>query len=109
VVQWPAAHSGAAAPQAAQPQQGAASEDGDVYPIKLERTITCRTYLKRLHITGNMAEMLLPKFGAASRSDTNHLQDHDYRMLFQQTINLLDTEGFGGRLLPECCRAVAHG
>jgi hypothetical protein len=113
VVQWPAAAADADTapqpqpqPQAAEQPAGQGDADTDLYPIKLERMINCRTYLKRMHITGRMAELLLPRFEAASRSDTNHLQDHDYRILFKQTINLVDAEGFGGRLLLECCRVL---
>jgi hypothetical protein len=87
----PASSSEAAPPKARAPrqrqpvQQPPADSDGERvvdYPVRLERKITCRTYLKRLHVTHNMCDMLLP-FQGSAKTEPGAVHSQEYTLLFK--------------------------
>jgi hypothetical protein len=83
------------------------------YPVRLERKITCKTYLKRLHVTNRMAEMLLPSQEELT-GKSGLANSQEYMLLFKVPVNIVDEEGYLWKvgcavLRPpwECCRARA--
>ncbi len=68
--------------------------------MHLERKISCKTYLKRLHVTNRMAELLLPEQSAAAVAP-GALSQH-YTLLFKTPIMLVDHGGQGGRACLSC-------
>jgi hypothetical protein len=73
------------------------------YPVRLERKITCKTYLKRLHVTNRMAELLLPPQEELTGKPSLH-NTQEYTLLFKVPVSIVDAEGFlwKVRALPRC-------
>ena len=75
------------------------SEDGDDvapigadYPVAYSRAVSCNTYLKRLHITNRMADVLLPQHPGVAPGVVK-ASSQVYTQLFQEHITLIDPQG----------------
>jgi hypothetical protein len=84
------------------------SDDGDDvapigadYPVAYSRAVSCNTYLKRLHITNRMADVLLPQHPDVAPGVVK-ASSQAYTQLFKEHITLIDPQGDSWQVGAKC-------